>query len=143
MHGGIMPPVRSPLPGIVLERLAWLRDEVGPLLGRALRRSGGIPLRPLMTQALLMGDEMHQRNVAASFLLARARLPALCEDAGAPGLGRLAAFVCGNGKFTLLINTGIAGRRAGTGQVGAGTVRAPLGCFTRALEALARSRGAA
>ena len=116
----------------VLERLAWLRDEVGPLLGRALRRSGGIPLRPLMTQALLMGDEMHQRNVAASSLLARALLPALCEDAGAPGLGRLAAFVCGNGQFTLLINTGIAG-----------TVRAPLGCFTRALEALARSRGAA
>ncbi len=45
--------------------------------------------------------------------------------------------------ITPLINTGIAGRRAGTGQVGAGTVRAPLGCFTGALEALARSRGAA
>jgi hypothetical protein len=38
---------------------------------------------------------------------------------------------------TPLINTGIAGRRAGTGQVGAGVVRAPLGCFTAALEALA------
>ena len=37
---------------------------------------------------------------------------------------------------TPLINTGIAGRRAGTGQVGAGVVRAPLGCFTAALEAL-------
>ncbi len=45
--------------------------------------------------------------------------------------------------ITPLINTGIARRRAGTGQVGAGTVRAPLGGFTRALEALARSRGAA
>jgi hypothetical protein len=42
-----------------------------------------------------------------------------------------------------LINTGIAGRRAGTGQVGAGTVRAPLGCFTAALKAVARFRGAA
>jgi hypothetical protein len=42
-----------------------------------------------------------------------------------------------------LINTGIADRRAGTGQVGTATVRAPLGCFTAALEALARSRGAA
>jgi uncharacterized protein DUF1116 len=41
------------------------------------------------------------------------------------------------------INTGIAGCRAGTGQVGAGMVRAPLGCFTAALEALARARGAA
>ena len=45
--------------------------------------------------------------------------------------------------ITPLINTGIAGRRAGTGQVGAGTVRAPLGCFTGALEALARARGVA
>ncbi|MBI2544687.1 MAG: hypothetical protein HYW16_05650 [Candidatus Rokubacteria bacterium] len=39
--------------------------------------------------------------------------------------------------ITPLINTGIAGRKAGTGQVGAGVVRAPLGCFTAALEALA------
>jgi hypothetical protein len=36
-----------------------------------------------------------------------------------------------------LINTGIAGRTAGVGQVGAGVVRAPFGCFTAALEALA------
>jgi hypothetical protein len=42
-----------------------------------------------------------------------------------------------------VINTGIAGRRPGTGQVGAGTVRAPLACFTAALEALARAREAA
>jgi hypothetical protein len=41
------------------------------------------------------------------------------------------------------LHTGIAGCRAGTGQVGAGTVRAPLGCFTAALEALAQARGAA
>jgi len=42
--------------------------------------------------------------------------------------------------ITPLINTGIAGRRAGTGQVGAGVVRAPLGCFTAALAALAGER---
>jgi hypothetical protein len=35
------------------------------------------------------------------------------------------------------INTGMAGRVAGTGQVGAGLVNPPLGCFTQALEALA------
>jgi len=34
------------------------------------------------------------------------------------------------------INTGIAHRKAGVGQVGAGIARAPLGCFTAALEAL-------
>ena len=35
------------------------------------------------------------------------------------------------------INTGIAGRVAGTGQVGAGLVNPPMECFTGALEALA------
>ena len=39
--------------------------------------------------------------------------------------------------ITPLINTGIAGRRAGVGQVGAGVARAPLACFTAALESLA------
>jgi hypothetical protein len=34
-----------------------------------------------------------------------------------------------------IINTGIAGRVAGTGQVGAGLVRPPLECFTAALAA--------
>jgi hypothetical protein len=269
----------------VLARLAWLRDEAGPLLGRALRRQGGILLRPLMAQALQMGDELHQRNVAATALLARQLLPALCREAAGPALARVAEFLCGNDQFFLnlamaagkaatdplegvagssvvtamarngaefgirvagcgprwftapvatprglffpgfgpadanpdlgdsaivetiglgglamaaapaaarfvgagalaealaltaemreitlgehphfripaeedrgapfgidvrrvvetgitpVINTGIAGRRAGAGQVGAGTVRAPLGCFTAALEALAR-----
>jgi hypothetical protein len=36
-----------------------------------------------------------------------------------------------------IINTGMAGRVAGTGQVGAGLVRPPLECFTAALDALA------
>jgi hypothetical protein len=36
-----------------------------------------------------------------------------------------------------IINTGMAGRVAGTGQVGAGLVRPPLACFTAALAALA------
>jgi len=37
------------------------------------------------------------------------------------------------------INTGIAGRVAGTGQVGAGLVTPPMECFVAALRALARS----
>lgn len=43
--------------------------------------------------------------------------------------------------ITPLINTGIAHREAGKGQVGAGTVRAPLACFEQALEALAQKYG--
>ena len=37
------------------------------------------------------------------------------------------------------INTGMAGRVAGTGQVGAGLVNPPEACFTGALAALARA----
>jgi hypothetical protein len=35
-----------------------------------------------------------------------------------------------------IINTGIAHRDAGVGQIGAGITRAPLGCFTQAIAAL-------
>jgi hypothetical protein len=36
-----------------------------------------------------------------------------------------------------VINTGIAHRHAGVGQIGAGVTTAPLGCFTQAIRALA------
>jgi hypothetical protein len=269
----------------VIARLRWLATEAGPLLGAAFRAAAGVPLRPLMAQALRMGDEMHQRNLAASALLARSLMPHLARAGGRHhAVARVAEFIAGNDQFFLnlamaagkaitdaatgvadstlvttlarngtefgirvaalgerwltapvetpvglyfpgfgpddanpdmgdsaivetiglggvamaaspsvarfvgaggmaeavavteamreitagehphfriatldergapvgidvrrvvetgitpLINTGIAGRRAGTGQVGAGVVRAPLGCFTAALEALA------
>lgn len=44
-------------------------------------------------------------------------------------------------QITPIINTGIAHKKAGVGQVGAGTVRAPLACFEKALEAYAKSKG--
>jgi hypothetical protein len=40
-----------------------------------------------------------------------------------------------------IINTGIASLEPGVGQIGAGTVRAPLACFVKALEALASRYG--
>ena len=43
--------------------------------------------------------------------------------------------------ITPLINTGIAHRQAGVGQIGAGTVRAPLACFEQALLAYAKKLG--
>ena len=41
------------------------------------------------------------------------------------------------------INTGIAHREPGVGQVGAGIVRAPMACFVEALEAFAAEMGVA
>jgi hypothetical protein len=109
----------------VLARLAWLRDEAGPMLGAALRRAGGLPLRPLMAQALLMGDEMHQRNVAASALLLRRLGPALVEAGPGPALRRVVEFIAGNDQFFL--NVAMAAGKVATdpltGVTGATVVR--------------------
>lgn len=43
-----------------------------PAIKRALKEMGGLNLKPLMTQALCMGDELHSRQVAASSLFAKA-----------------------------------------------------------------------
>jgi Protein of unknown function (DUF1116) len=86
----------------VLARLRWLAIEAGPLLGAALRVSRGIDLRALMAQALRMGDEMHQRNVAASSLLVRALMPSVARVGEKHGaVARLAEFLAGNDQFFL------------------------------------------
>jgi uncharacterized protein DUF1116 len=97
----------------VIARLRWLAGEAGPLLGAALRASGGVPVRPLMAQALRMGDEMHQRNLAASALLARALMPHLARVGGRHhAVARLAEFVAGNDQFFL--NVAMAAGKATT-----------------------------
>ncbi len=97
----------------VLERLRWLRDEAGPLLGAAVRAGGGIDLRGLMAQAVRMGDDMHQRNVAASGLMLRA-LAAHVARAGsnAAAVARALDFVAGNDQFFL--NLAMAAGKAAT-----------------------------
>jgi len=54
----------------VAARLAWFRDRLGPALDAAVRALGGIELRPLMAEALRRGDELHNRNAAATSMLA-------------------------------------------------------------------------
>jgi hypothetical protein len=75
----------------VQERLRWLRDEAGPALAEALRWSPGIDLRTIMGRALTMGDELHQRNAAATLLLLRDLAP-LIERAPLPTAQREALF---------------------------------------------------
>ena len=55
--------------------------EIAPVVAAAVRRSGGIPLKPIMQRALHMGDELHSRNTAASLLFARELFPHLIEIA--------------------------------------------------------------
>lgn len=65
----------------VRDRLLYIHDVVAPVIGQAVRASGGIRLKPLMQRALHMGDELHSRNTAASLLFAREIFPHLLKVA--------------------------------------------------------------
>lgn len=65
----------------VRDRLLYIGETVAPVVGEAIRRSGGIPVKPLMKRALHMGDELHSRNTAASLLFMRELLPSLLSMA--------------------------------------------------------------
>jgi len=86
----------------VLARLAWLRDVLGPLMGKALRSGDGVALKNLVARGLTMGDEMHQRNVACSGLLLRALSPSLARaSTDTAVLADALAFMGGNDQFFL------------------------------------------
>ena len=87
----------------VVARLRWMRDVLAPALDAAVRSLGGIPLVPLMARALAMGDEMHQRNIAATSLFCRTVAPALAERAPGPGLSAVLRFLAESDQFFLNI----------------------------------------
>lgn len=63
----------------VIERLIWMRDVLGPMLKEAMEIAGEIDLRLLLSQALHMGDECHNRNEAGTTLLIQALTPYLVQ----------------------------------------------------------------
>ncbi|MEA5453766.1 DUF1116 domain-containing protein [Sinomonas sp. JGH33] len=63
----------------VLARLYWMRDVLGPMLKEALEIGGPVDLRLLLAQALHMGDEAHNRNIAGTVLLLQALAPSLIQ----------------------------------------------------------------
>ena len=66
-----------------LNTLRKWRDVWAPALRAAVRKLGGVQLKPLIARSLLMGDEMHNRVVASSSLFANVVAPALV-DCGIP-----------------------------------------------------------
>ncbi|GHI00584.1 DUF1116 domain-containing protein [Neobacillus kokaensis] len=64
----------------VIDRLIWMRDVFGPMLRDAMKlHPTGIDLRLMLAQALHMGDECHNRNVAGTTLLIQALTPYLIQ----------------------------------------------------------------
>jgi len=71
-YGGMGPEVYA--------RLKWMEEVLYPTLDRALNTlAEGIDLKSLISQALHMGDECHNRNRAATSLFLRAIGPALAR----------------------------------------------------------------
>jgi hypothetical protein len=62
-----------------LEGLRLWRDLWAPSLREGLRKRGGLDLKPLIAKALQMGDELHNRPVAASSLFANAMAVAMVD----------------------------------------------------------------
>jgi hypothetical protein len=89
----------------VLDRLRWLGTEFFTTMQAAVRGLEDANLKPLMAQALHMGDELHNRNAAATALLFKRFTLALLKskvDTGA--IARALAFVAGNEHFFLNIS---------------------------------------
>ena len=70
----------------VLDRLRWMEEVMAPVLGKAIEMSGGIDMRVLLSEALHMGDEGHNRNKAGSILFTTKLAPFIAKAAPDPGV---------------------------------------------------------
>jgi hypothetical protein len=93
----------------VIERLRWMERTLAPLLQAALAAHGPLDLRSLIAQALQMGDEVHNRNRAATSLLIRALAPHLVRAAApADDVAAALRFLDGNDHFFLNLSMAAA-----------------------------------
>jgi hypothetical protein len=61
----------------VFDNLVWLRETLSPALDAAVKKLGGVKLISHTARALHMGDECHNRNLAATATLVRDIGPSL------------------------------------------------------------------
>lgn len=86
----------------VITRLKWMGQVLAPALGATLELLGGVDLKPMMAQALHMGDEVHNRNSAASSLFLKRLISALLKTRlPAADIAAVVEFIVGNDHFFL------------------------------------------
>jgi Protein of unknown function (DUF1116) len=86
----------------VITRLKWMGQVLAPALGAGVELLGGVDLKPLMAQALHMGDEVHNRNAAASSLFLKRLISALLKThTPAADIAAVVEFIAGNDHFFL------------------------------------------
>ena len=89
----------------VLSRLRWMAAKLRKVIAAAVDVSGPIELKPLMAQALHMGDEVHNRNAAATSLFLKRLAPALLKSrASRSDVAEAVGFIAGNDHFFLNIS---------------------------------------
>jgi len=82
----------------VIKKLHWFATDLGPTLSKALKVSGPIDLKSITQQSLMMGDECHNRNAAATSVFTRQLAPSLV---GLPHAREVLEFLKGNDHFFL------------------------------------------
>jgi hypothetical protein len=85
----------------VLERLRWFVSTLGPALSTVLQAGGPIDLKATTAQALQMGDEGHNRNVAATSLFTRTIAPTIATSLAGPVQAEIFTFLRANDHFFL------------------------------------------
>jgi hypothetical protein len=86
----------------VVDRLRWIETELFAVMRAAVARMADRDLKPLMAQALHMGDELHNRNAAATGLLFKRLVLSLMDsDLPRDQVSRALKFVADNDHFFL------------------------------------------
>src|SRR5262245_13448003 len=97
----------------VVERVRWLWGEMAPALDRGLRAGGPLELRSLIAEALLRGDELHNRNKAAtSMFLGEMAIRMLKADVARETLQR--ALEALHEDFQFFVSLSMAAAKAST-----------------------------
>jgi hypothetical protein len=97
----------------VLTKLRWMEQVLAPALARAVRAMGGMETKAIIAQALLMGDECHNRNKAATSLFLREIAPYLVETGtSTEETASVLRFIHGNDHF--FVNLSMATCKAAT-----------------------------
>ena len=86
----------------VIQKLRWMENTLYPALKRAVAKLGKIDLKNIIAQALHMGDEVHNRNRAATSVLYRTIAPAIVTTCGdAATVSEVLEFINHNDHFFL------------------------------------------
>ena len=87
----------------VIKKLKWMETVLAPALKKALaKKPDGINIKSITAQALMMGDECHNRNVAGTSLFLRQLTPLLLStDLDKETVKSVFDFITGNDHFFL------------------------------------------